>query len=174
MPLTSRKLNSKDCKGLVDRIVIVKHWSARLLSYSGRFKVIRTVLASMQTYWCRHFLFPKAVIKQVNRICCSFFWHGHDGSAKGARVSWDLVCKPKSEGGLGHHDLVSWNLAYVLRNLWDIIICVGSLWVAWIKVYVLKGDSIQKLELKNAYSWNVRKLLQLRSLTDLFINMFGN
>lgn len=43
-------------------------------------------------------------------------------------MSWDSICKTKAEGGLGLQDSV-WNLTCVLRNLWDIIISSGSLYM---------------------------------------------
>lgn len=168
MPLTSRKLNAKDCKGLVDKITArIKHWSSRLLSYASRFQLIKSVLISMQTYWCSVRLW---LSKSTKLICNAFLWHGHDENAKGARVSWDSVCKTKSEGGLGLQDLSNWNLACVLRNLWDIITSAGSLWVAWVEAYVLKGSSVWDVQIKNVFSCNVRKLLQLQELADTFID----
>lgn len=111
------------------------------------------------------------MIRQVNRACSSFFWHSNDSSSKGARIGWNSDCKPKSEGGLGLQDLETWNVARVLRNLWDIIICAGCLWVAWIGAYVLKGDSIWQVETKQNCSWNIRELLKLRELAGTFIEM---
>ena len=34
-------------------------------------------------------------------MCAAFFWHGRSDSTKGASVKWEIVCKPKNEGGLG-------------------------------------------------------------------------
>lgn len=48
MPLTSRKLNAKDCKILLYKILIrIRHWSAKLLSYVGRLQLIKSILLSM-------------------------------------------------------------------------------------------------------------------------------
>ena len=45
VPLTSRKLTIGQCQPLIDKIVaMIRHWSARLLSYGGRLQLIKSVL----------------------------------------------------------------------------------------------------------------------------------
>ncbi|XP_022765857.1 uncharacterized protein LOC111310679 [Durio zibethinus] len=92
-----------------------------------------------------------------------------EGSIKGARVSWKAICYPKSEGGLGVKDILTWNLACVLQNIWSIIAKASSLWIAWIEVYELKGKAIWKVAAKQTSSWNWRKLLQIRQIAQNFI-----
>ena len=88
---------------------------------------------------------------------------------KGARVTWETICFPKYEGGLGLKNMVSWNKACILQNIWAIIVKAGSLWIAWIHEYVLKDRSIWQIpEAKNG-SWNWNKLLRLRPLAQTFI-----
>ena len=74
VPLVTRRLTDKDCSPLVDRITArITHWSAKFLSYAGRFQLIQTVLYSVYNYWCRHFLLPQSVLKRVNKLCSQFF-----------------------------------------------------------------------------------------------------
>ena len=47
-------------------------------------------------------------------------------------MSWKAICQPKDEGGLGLKDILTWNQACVLQNIWTIITKAGSLWIAWI------------------------------------------
>ena len=90
-------------------------------------------------------MLSKGVIKRINQLCSRFFWKGNDSSSRGARISWQTICTPKSEGGLGLKDLKSWNHACVLQNIWAIMAKAGSLWIAWIHAYVLKGRSIWQI-----------------------------
>lgn len=53
----------------------------------------------MYNYWCSVFLLPKKVIKEVERQCCLFLWKGLFGSAVGAKVQWNIICRLKNEGG---------------------------------------------------------------------------
>ena len=155
---------------LVDKITArVQHWAAKFLSYAGRYQLIQSVIFSIENYWCRHFLLPKSVLKKVNQICASFFWKGNSDSAKGARVNWHFICNPKEEGRLGLKDIFCWNQACILQNIWAIITKAGSLWIAWIGIYMLKGRSIWEVSATQSSSWNWKKLLQLRVLASRFV-----
>ena len=66
---------------------------------------------------------------------------------------------------------MSWNQACILQNIWAIISKAGSLWIAWIETYVLKGRSIWEALNTQASSWNWKKLLQLRDLASRFIEV---
>ena len=56
-----------------------------------------------------------------------------------------------------------------MQNLWSIIIKDGSLWITWINAYVLKGGSIWQIPISQSYSWNLRKILQLMPLAQMFV-----
>ena len=101
--------------------------------------MIQSVLFNVQNYWCRHFILPKSVLYKINQICTNFFWKGSGKPVRGARVRWSIICLSKAERGLGVKDMLSWNKAYIMQNIWFIISKVGSLWIAWINIYVLKG-----------------------------------
>ena len=78
---------------------------------------------------------------------------------------------PKSEGGLGLKELVSWNQSCVMQNIWAIIVRAGSLWIAWIQEYVLKGRSFWQINETSNGSWNWNKLLRLRTKARSFIEV---
>ena len=164
VPLVTRRLTDQDCLPLVEKISFrINHWSTQFLSYAGRLQLIQSVVYSIQNFWCRQFLLPKSVLKKLNQLCSSFFWKGTSGSGKGARVKWQDVCYPKAEGGLGLKDILSWNQACMIQHLWSIFTRSGSIWIAWIYDYVLKGRSIWCVSASPNCSWNWRKLLQFEA-----------
>lgn len=56
VPLSTRKLNVMQCQPPIKKIMArVESWSAKFLSYAGRIQLIKSVLFSMQTYWCQIF-----------------------------------------------------------------------------------------------------------------------
>ena len=157
VPLVTRRLSFKDCYPLFDKIKArINCWSGRLISYAGRLQLIKSVLYSIQNFWCRYFILPKGVLKKINQLCWGFFWKGKELPTKGARISWDTICYPKSEGGLGLKELVSWNKACRLQSIWAIITKSSSLWIAWIQEYVLKGKSFWDLAESSTSSWSRR------------------
>ena len=44
---------------------------------------------------------PKAVLKERRNIQRKFLWGGSVDKKKWALASWDKICKPKSQGGMG-------------------------------------------------------------------------
>lgn len=157
VPLVTRKLSETDCQPLVDKIqAMVRHWSANSLSFAGRLQRIRAVLFSISNYWCRQLILPKSVLQRINQLCSRFFWKGADTSASGARVSWMQICAVKSEGGLGLKDIQLEQSSFVSIDK------KYSLWVAWVKAYVLKGEDYWQVVSKDAMSWSLRRLLKMR------------
>lgn len=154
VPLTSGKLSSKDCQALTKRITKrLSSWSTQSLSYSGRLQLINSVIHNMMNYWCMHFILPMKVINQVKQSCARILWHGSP-NAKGAKIKWTDLCVPKKEGGLGIKDIAIWNKACMLKNLWSELIQAGSLWVAWVHKYLIKGKNVWTLKIMQNSSWN--------------------
>ncbi|OMO78705.1 reverse transcriptase [Corchorus capsularis] len=171
LPLVSRNLSEKDCGVLIKKIKQrISNWAVKYLTFAGRLQLIQSVLFSIQNFWCQSFMLPGAVIKKVNQLCSSFFWKGTSTNAKGARVSWDWISHPKSEGGLSLKNMTIWNQACILKHLWSIFVQSGSLWIAWIHAYILKGSNIMEIPSLQRYSWNMKKLLKLRVKAAYFIH----
>jgi hypothetical protein len=49
----------------------------------------------------------------------------------------------------------------MLRHIWNLFACAGSIWVAWIQTYLLKGRSFWRVKIPSNCSWCWRKLLKL-------------
>ena len=118
VPLVTRRLSIRDCEPPVKKVIAkIKCWSTNLLSHTGRLQLIKSILFSLQNFWCRIFLLPKGVMKRICQLCAGFLWRGNEHNARGAKVSWEEICLPKSEGGLGLKDIISWNTACMLQNI---------------------------------------------------------
>lgn len=166
VPLISTKLKSKDCDQLVERITKrIKSWTNRYLSYAGRAQLITSILFSMQVYWSSLFILPKKVITAIESLFRSFIWSGCDLRKHGAKVSWEKVCSPKSEGGLGFKSLEVWNKVAIAKHVW-FLFSGGeqSMWCQWVKSYLLKGKSFWRIKMPSDPSWVWRKLLSLRPI----------
>lgn len=109
-------------------------------------------------------MIPAGVIKKIEGICASFLWKEGLQSAKGAKVSWFSLSFPKAEGGLGLRNLKCWNKSCFLQNFWNLFSQSGSLWIAWIKEYYIKGRDIWQLPISAHSSWTWKKMLKLRSV----------
>ena len=52
-----------------------------------------------------------------------------------ANVSWEDICFPKHEGGLGIRKLHSFKIALMSSHIWKILTNKETLWVRWIHAY---------------------------------------
>jgi hypothetical protein len=79
-------------------------------------------------------------------------------------VAWEKLCCPKSEVGLRLKRLEEWNCAAMLKHIWSLFAQSGSIWVAWVDSYWLKGRSLWNISIPKVCSWSWKKLLNLRKL----------
>ena len=90
----------------------------------------------------------------------SFLWTGQDLKLKGAKVSWERVTRPKSEGGLGIKKSSDLNNACLAKLIWRICnLAFSSLWVDWVKYYLIRDHSFWEIPLPRCCSWTWRKIL---------------
>lgn len=68
------------------------------------------------------------VVHEVEKICRSFLWHGFGDCNRGGLIKWSVVCKSKSNGGLGVNSLQLWNLAAITKHIWDLVQKNETLW----------------------------------------------
>lgn len=174
VPLTTKKLSIHDCEVLIQQVKgRMNSWSARSLSFVGRLLLIKTVIAGINTFWCSSFILPKACIKRINSLCRVFLWKGKIEGPHSARVSWEMVTKPKINGGLGIKYLKTWNKAFCLRMIWLLFFQAGSVWVAWFRSEVLDGNLSNYWTVKTnpRFSWLVNKLIKMREVVFTWIKV---
>ncbi|KAE8669003.1 hypothetical protein F3Y22_tig00112264pilonHSYRG00072 [Hibiscus syriacus] len=80
------------------------------------------MIFSIQNIWSHVFLLHSKILKRIEGLCNAFLWNDSDGSYEGARVSWERICYPKCEGGLG--------IKYILVGIR----------IAWKKILKLQDD----------------------------------
>ncbi|WOG95153.1 hypothetical protein DCAR_0414456 [Daucus carota subsp. sativus] len=117
----------------------------------------------MVSFWTRHFILPKGVHNVLQSIFTRFLWKGNTTSIGGAKVAWDDLCLPISEGGLSLPNPSEWNRAQILHYLWLIITKnTSSLWSKWVLGTVLKSKNFWLVPIPFDCSWIWRQVLMLR------------
>ncbi|XP_027120510.1 uncharacterized protein [Coffea arabica] len=95
------------------------HWSSRFLSAGGKLILLRHVLNSMPLYLLQVSKPPKGVFLRLGRLFNAFLWDGKDGR----RIhwsSWEKLCFPVEEGGLGFRSLLDLEKAFAMKLWWRI------------------------------------------------------
>ncbi|XP_018460019.2 uncharacterized protein LOC108830945 [Raphanus sativus] len=170
LPLSPKRLRCDDYQPLIDKIKArVSSWTARHLSFAGRFVLIQSVLYNMIRFWASVFPIPKGCLDKLERMLNAFLWTGAPDSARGAKVSWEGVCVPKECGGLGLKPLRGLNVVYGIKLLWKVLSGSESLWVAWVKKKYLEDRMIWDTGFSNVGSWIWRSLMNLRDTARPFI-----
>ena len=155
------KLLTSDCNSMLAQVRRkLNGWMNRHRSMAGRLQLISSTIPGILGFWTSAFSIPKKVLKLIQSLLSSFLWHGNldDSSAK---VAWDSICFPKSEGVLGIRSLSSWNTVFGIKLIWMLYFSVGSIWVAWVRDKYLSSGSFWSL---NSISWTFQRLLKLRPI----------
>lgn len=165
LPLLHRKLGRADYSPLIDKISSrLHHWTIKILSFAGRLQLISSVIYSLVNFWLSAFTLPKGCLKEIQSLCTRFLWAGSMDMKSCAKVSWQDICFPKNEGGLGLRDFVSWNKTMQLRLLWRLLVGTDSLWVAWNLEHRLKRTNLWAVEVQSNSSWIWKSIMALRQV----------
>lgn len=79
-------------------------WTLKPLNLPSRLILVKHVLQAMPVYLFSLLSAPKSVLKDIRGIQRTFLWGGREEKSKFSLVSWDKICRPKMEGGLGLRD----------------------------------------------------------------------
>ncbi|KAK4384715.1 Retrovirus-related Pol polyprotein from type-2 retrotransposable element R2DM [Sesamum angolense] len=162
LPLISARLSIADCQPLLQKIDSrIKGWEGVQLSFAGRVQLIKSVLVSLEVYWAMAFILPKGIINEMIKRLRTFLWKGTSSSGY-PKVAWEVVCRPREEGGQGIKDIFALNRALMSKHLWAVIKQDRtSIWVDWIFQVRLRDCSIWTVK-ENKGGWGWRKMLTLR------------
>nr|XP_027088507.1 uncharacterized protein LOC113709854 [Coffea arabica] len=95
----------------------LEHWSTKLLSFGGKLVLARHVLASLPMYLLQVLDPPKAVLTRLGVLCNSFLWD-QNGKRRIHWSSWDNLCFPVDEGGLGFRSFRDMARAFSAKLWW--------------------------------------------------------
>ncbi|XP_062114704.1 uncharacterized protein LOC133825827 [Humulus lupulus] len=172
IPLRPTKWKAMDCDLIISKIRQRLHsWASHNLSYAGRVQLIQSALLGIRNFWMSIFLLPQKVIREIDSLCRNYLWGGNGFRSKFHLASWDLVCRPKSYGGLGFKEGTLWNKINLARYIWAISSKQDSLWVKWVNCVYLKGGLIWDYELQHDTSWYWKKLVKMsKSLNEAILD----
>lgn len=76
-------------------------WKRKLLLFTGRLTLIKSMLDSLPGYYISIFKMPKGVVKEIERIKAAFLWGSSGLKRKIHLVNWKDVTRRMEQGGLG-------------------------------------------------------------------------
>ncbi|XP_019264656.1 PREDICTED: uncharacterized protein LOC109242255 [Nicotiana attenuata] len=108
---------------------------------------------------------------KIESICKKFLWTGEVEGNKKALVSWTQLCWPKTAGGLNITDIVTWNKAAILKQMWNLCNKKDRLWIKLMHIYYIKKEKTWNVKVNQA-AWTTQKILKDgKYLTEARINV---
>lgn len=131
-------MSSEDYVFFLEKIrVRISFWTVCFFSFVGRMKLISLVIFSFVNFWISVFRLLKKCIEEIDSLCVDFLWLGLMLNIKRLRFSGKDCCKFKEKGGLGLRLISEVNDVFFLKLVWRIFFSVDSLWVRWIRRYLI-------------------------------------
>jgi hypothetical protein len=106
-------------------------WNASLLSQAGRLVLIQSVLCSMGTHIFAAMTPTSSFFRSFQSLAASFFWGSKGDDRRHHWVSWNVICRPKVEGGLGLRNPKDICSAFACK-LWYRFASNDSLWAKFL------------------------------------------
>lgn len=74
LPLTTKSLTAQDYEPLIDKIRSrLLSYSPKMLSYTGRLQLIKSVITSITYLWSSAFILPKTCHETIENMCSVFY-----------------------------------------------------------------------------------------------------
>jgi hypothetical protein len=104
-------------------------WKNHYVSLGGRVVLLNSMLASIPIFYLSFVKLLVSVRKTIIRLQRNYLWTRLSGAGcKISWVSWNDVCRPKNEGGLGVRDLKLFNVSLLEKWRWRLLVGGDSLW----------------------------------------------
>lgn len=93
--------------------------AASLLDYGSKLTLVNSVVTSLAIYAMCSIKIPPKILEHLDKLRrhCLWFKRDEEGGKACPMAAWNLVCRPKSKGGLGVVDLRVQNQALLLKQL---------------------------------------------------------
>jgi hypothetical protein len=122
-------------------------WHSKLLSYGDRLTLINSVLTSLPMFMLSFLEIPVGVRKRLDFFRSSFFWQTDETKKKYRLTRWNMVCRPKDQGGLGIEVLELKNKCLLSKWLFKILTEEG-MWQQLITNKYIKNQTLAQVETK--------------------------
>jgi hypothetical protein len=108
-------------QSIVDHIKVkLATWKGVLLSIMGQVQLVKLIVHGMLVYSFHIYCWSIRLLKMLDRWIKKFNWSGDIYSHKICTVSWNQVCLPWENGGLGLKSTHSINSTLLLHLSWTI------------------------------------------------------
>lgn len=94
-----------------------------------RVTLAQSVLLFISNFFMQFLMIPRGIYEEIERSAGQFIWGSLNGRKKFTIVNWDLVCQPRSCGGLAFHRLEDQNNSFLMKLGFNLASNGKALWV---------------------------------------------
>lgn len=119
-------------------------WKSKLLSYAGR-AIKLNQFKALPSYTLSFVQWSSNLCMKMDQGIRKFWW-GHTNSENLCLRSWDHICTPKSNGGLGFRKMKEANVALFSKLAWEVVANKEKLGFNNLEQNIFLGLTISMLE----------------------------
>lgn len=169
-PMLHQRISKNSFQFLIDRMKAkLSGWKAKNLSMAGRITLAQSTLANIPGYVAQSMLLPASVCLEVEKLCRDFIWGSSVDLRKCHLVSWEKICTPKKDGGLGFRNLRILKRANMMKLAWRLVAHPDKLWVRIMRAkYKCGPNAVPEVKHRSNTSstW--------RAISDVWEKVLGN
>jgi hypothetical protein len=154
LPLLFGKSKTATFSDILDKVQAkIEGWRSKTLSQAGKTVLVKVVASAIPSYAMSTFLLPDGLCHQLDRAFRNFWWGFPKDKARNLSLkSWESLCLPKDQGGLGFRLMKEVNLSLISKLGWKLLSNHDCLWVSLFKAKYFKYGNILSSPL-SAGSW---------------------
>ena len=140
---------------------ILQGWKEKLLSQADREILLKAVVQAIPTFAMSCFKLPGGLCDEIEALIWKFFWGQKGEQRKIHWKKWEVLCKPKSERGMGFKDLGKFNDAMLAKQVWRLLKDQNPLFFRVFKAkYFPRGSIFEAQVVGGSYAW--QSILKVR------------
>ena len=165
-PAVVRKNKNASLNYIKERVwAKLQGWKEKLLSQAGREILLKAVVQAIPTFAMSYFKLPVGLCKDIEMQIRKFWWGECGNQRKIHWRSWEVLCKPKEEGGMGFKDLVRFNEAMLAKQIWRLQTDRNSLlFKVFSTKYFPTGSVLEAKSKKGSFAW--QSILKARHVIE--------
>jgi hypothetical protein len=162
IPIHFRKLTNAEWVTVENRFAEkLGCWKGKLLSYGDRLVLINSVLTSLPMFMLSFLEIPIGVRKRLDFYRSRFFWQSDENKKKYRLAKWNIICRPKDQGGLGIEVLELKNKCLLSKWLYKLLHEQG-VWQELLHNKYLSSKTLSQVEAKPTDSQFWKGLMRVK------------